>query len=191
MPYLLLELELGLPGTIHGSVGLPAPSSRSQLSQSLSCPHLACQSSQAPQPYDQMEVELAWTGPPQRWVPARLKQQAIVLMVLSHYLLSLLTELNLSKQKSFRDHCLGQNPLLCLAKARTTLSCHQLASLALGHWPLAMGQAPGHATEPSSLGMEEPYNTLIGLGRLRGNLDTVEMMTPSLDREDIPVFLWS
>lgn len=64
------------------------------------------------------------------------------------------TELNVPVQRSFRDPCLGQNPTLCLAKARTTLSCHQLASLALGHWPLAMGQAPSHAVEPSSPGME-------------------------------------
>lgn len=105
--------------------------------------------------------------------------------------LSLPTELNLFKQRFFRDHRLGQNPPLCLAKARTTLSCLQLASLALGHWLLAMGQALGHATKPSSLGMEQPCNTLIGLGRPRCNLDTVEIMTPSLDREDIPVFLWS
>lgn len=65
------------------------------------------------------------------------------------------TELNPPKQRSFGDHRLGQNPTLCLAKARTTPSCHQLASLALGHWPLTTGQAPSHAMEPSKPGMEQ------------------------------------
>ena len=81
----------------------------------------------------------------------------------------LLAELNISQRRFCRDHSLGQSPPVCLAKARTTLSCHQLASLGSG--PLASSHGPG--TQPcqgaSSAGMKWPCNIFIGLGRLRWN----------------------
>lgn len=100
-------------------------------------------------------------------------------------------KLNISKRRSCRDHRLDQNAPVCLAKARTALFCHQLASLGSG--PLASSHGPG--TQPhqgaSSVGMEQSCNILIGLGRLRWNPDTVKIISPSLGREGIPASPWS
>lgn len=109
----------------------------------------------------------------------------------SDHHLGLLAELNVSKRRSCRDHSLGQGLPVCLAKARTTLSCYQLASLGSG--PLASSHGPG--TRPcqgaSSAGMEQAHNILLGLGRLRWNPDTGEIMSPSLGGEGIPTSPWS
>lgn len=99
-------------------------------------------------------------------------------------------ELNISERRSCRDHSLGQSPPVCLAKARTTLSCHQLASL--GSRPLASSHGPG--TQPCQ-GAKRPWhgqlcNILIGLGRQRWKQDTVEIMSPSLGGEGLPAISW-
>lgn len=101
-------------------------------------------------------------------------------MAESDYCLRLFVELNISKNRSCRDHSLGQSPLVCWPKPGQLNPVTSWLPWALGHWPPAMGQAPSHAREPISTGMQQPCDIFLGLLRLRWNQDTVEIMTPSL-----------